>query len=242
MRLTAIVALLLGLLGTAGAWAQPRPDETPRLRALRLHQESAALYRAGRHREAAELLRVAYALHPEPIISYNLGRTLEALGDLPGAVGAYERYLATAGPVPDRAAVGARLEALRGRLAKLTPPASAPLVEGVPPRRRSPLRRAAPYAVTGAGLATLAVGSVLAGVAWHRYQDSTKDPGQVTASQKNAQAHDLALRANVTFAVGGAVALAGAVWLLIDRPWREAPRRPVEVRMGPGGVALSGRF
>ena len=241
MRGTAILALALIVLATGAVRAQPQPAASPRQRAARLHRESADLYRAGRYREAAEVLRVAYALHPEPVINYNLGRTLEALGDAPGAVEAYERYLATAGAVPDRAAVEARVQVLRARLATSTQPASAPLGDREPPRRGL-ARRVAPYAVTGVGAATLAVGTVFAGWAWHRYNDSTKDPGQVTASATHATARDWALRANVLLAAGGAVALGGAIWLLVERPWREAPRRSIEVSFGPGGMSVGGRF
>jgi len=246
MRSVPVLALTLALGAAGTAAAQPEP--TPRQRAIKLNEESAALYQAGRFREAADILRVAYRLHPSPTIVYNLGRALEGLGDVAGAVQAYEQYLATAGTVPDRAAIEARLRALRDRLARLTPPASGPSppTSGPgppPPRPRGPLRRLAPYGVAGLGVVTLGVGAVVAGVAWERYQTAKDDPGQVSAAATHARARDLARTANILFAVGGGVAVAGAVWLLLDRPWREAARdRAVTLLVGPGGLALAGAF
>src|SRR5678815_1823222 len=90
------LALLIAIALSAGihtATAQPDPPE--KTRALELFAESDQHYKAGEFEQAADLLRQAYDLYPEPLLLYNLARALEGLGDAEGAITQYERYLSS---------------------------------------------------------------------------------------------------------------------------------------------------
>src|SRR5512143_2470066 len=85
-------AAIFVLLSGVGA----RADQSERDRALELFDQSDRAYAAGDYGRAADLVRAAYALYPEPILLYNLGRALEQAGDTRGAIDQYTRYLAVA--------------------------------------------------------------------------------------------------------------------------------------------------
>ncbi|HVY46216.1 MAG TPA: hypothetical protein VHB21_10070, partial [Minicystis sp.] len=103
------MALALAL-AVAAAPRVARAQHDPR--AVELFRESAVRYREGRFREAAELLREAYAREPEPLLLYNLGRACEGMGDAACAIDAYKRYLRAAKAPPDRAAIEGRVATL----------------------------------------------------------------------------------------------------------------------------------
>src|SRR6266540_4033861 len=100
MRARRLVALVI-VLAAQTAVAQPSTADN-RTRALQLFDESATHYKNGEFEKAAELLREAYGLFPEPILLYNLARALESMGDLPGAIENYERYLTEEAQIDDR--------------------------------------------------------------------------------------------------------------------------------------------
>ena len=87
-------------------------------RALKLFEDSDKAYKAGKFEKAAELLREAYGLYPEPLLLYNLGRAQEGLGDAKGAIESYERYLKDAKQIKDRGAIERRVDTLKAQLAK----------------------------------------------------------------------------------------------------------------------------
>jgi len=84
--------------------AHAQPSTTDRERAVALFRESDAHYKRGEFERAAALLREAYALHPEPLLLYNLARALDGPGDFVGAIEQYERHLKLATGNPDRGA------------------------------------------------------------------------------------------------------------------------------------------
>ncbi|HEX5061798.1 MAG TPA: tetratricopeptide repeat protein, partial [Kofleriaceae bacterium] len=87
-------------------------------KALKLFEDSDKAYKAGKFEKAAELLREAYGLYPEPELLYNLGRAQEGLGDMQAAVDSYEEYLKVAKKIKDRAAIERRVETLKAQIAK----------------------------------------------------------------------------------------------------------------------------
>jgi len=91
-----IVFALLVCLSTTAALADDRD------KALKLFEDSDKAYKAGKFEKAADLLREAYGLYPEPLLLYNLGRAQEGLGDARGALESYERYLKDAKELKDR--------------------------------------------------------------------------------------------------------------------------------------------
>lgn len=86
--------------------------------AFKLFAQSEKLYRAGKFREAADLLEKAYALDPEPTLLFNRARALESAGDLAEAVVAYSLYLEKYPKAKDRVTVERRIETMRSQLAE----------------------------------------------------------------------------------------------------------------------------
>ncbi len=178
-------------------------------------------YREGRYEEAAEILSSLAASFPEPVLLYNLGRAYESAGQLEAAIEAYSRYLEVAPDAADADAVRARAGRLRERADAARAAASQPepppppvLVQSPRPPRR-PIARAAPWTLVGLGGAGLVAGIALAATARARNRNARDEPTQTRAADLDAQAQNLALAANVTLAVGGAVAIAGLTWGLV---------------------------
>jgi tetratricopeptide (TPR) repeat protein len=198
-------------------------------RAVALLNQSAEHYREGRFTEAAELLREAYEIEPEPVLLYNLARALEGLGDLDGAVEAYEGYLEGEPEANDRGAIEARLETLRRQIEALErveepepepdpdPEPEGPILddrgaEQEPSGGVSP----APWIVAGVGGAGLIAGAVLGVLAQLRHDDAIVAQIQTERVALAAEADDLALGANIGFAAGGGILLVGLVWGIIE--------------------------
>lgn len=211
------------------ALAEPSREEVRRARDL--FAASAVDYRAGRFAEAARLLREAYRLNPVPNLQYNLARALEGQGDLPGAIAAYRSFVATAGEVPDRAALEQRIltlerqvaekEALERQVAQRNDAAvgaSAPaeVRQSRRPAEPSRARKAAPWAVFGVGLAGLVTGAGLGAASRSEREDAVGDPVGLSAAASVDRARGFALGANLAFALGGALALSGGVWGIVE--------------------------
>lgn len=226
--------------------------DAARTRALELFQESADRYREGRFDEAAELLREARRLHPEPVLAYNLARALEGAGDLEGAVAAYRDYLAEAPDAADAPATRARLAGLERHLAEIRaveeerarlrqeqersrreiPP---------PPPARGP--EAAPWILTGIGAGGLIAGAVLGGVAVARNGDAQRAPTHAAAVAAAHDASGLATAANVTLIAGGVAALVGVIWGTVDLvTLPSANGTTATLQVGPGTIAVGGFF
>lgn len=247
------------------ATAQPTPDD--RARALALFRDSDAHYKRGEFEKAAELLREAYALHPEPILLYNLARALEGLGDFPGAIEQYERYLNAETEIADRGAIERRIATLRAQVERTRGPTSTgepapppplsdirtpapPVVAS--PSRGEPSRRAAapsgagrlPWVIAGAGGAVVGVGAVFGYLSQARHDDAVAAPVQADAAQLQDRARTFATVANVAFAIGGVAAVTGVAWGLYAR--RHDRGRPTvagaRLDVGPGTVAATWVF
>jgi hypothetical protein len=159
MRPAIVIVFLLGLAGVASA--QP---------ARQLYEEGLRHYGAGEYDEAIAKWEVAYQLSEAPLLLFNLGQAHRLKGDCALARAFYERYR-EAEPAPKNLEELLAAEALcpAEPVAETavppvveTPPVAPPppIVEPAPPpspRRRS--RRGQRIA----GLATAAVGVVLAG-------------------------------------------------------------------------------
>jgi tetratricopeptide (TPR) repeat protein len=243
--LVTIVLLSCAVAGPA------RADE--RERALELFGQSAEHYREGRFSVAVELLREAYALHPEPTLLYNLARALEGMGELDEAIVSYERFLRDAEDVEDRGAIERRLETLRRQRddqrelerARSGEGATVPEDDGlenataVEPRDASG-PGALPWVVAGVGVAALGAGVAFGAMAKAANDDAIEEPihERAVAFREDAESHQLL--ANVLLVAGGVVAAAGLLWGLIDLG--AGDEEDVAVGLGPGGVALAGRF
>jgi len=227
------VALGLLVLIPAAQAQETSPED--RERALDLFQESAQHYEEGRFGVAAELLREAYALHPEPVLLYNLGRALDGLGDAESAVEAYHNYLAAAPEAEDRPVVEERISILSAQ------------IETERRRRDGPTEPAGyqgagalPYALAIVGGAALAAGGILWLEAEDRHEAAAQDPVHESAARRAAAAEDFAVAGNVSFVTGLLMLAGGAAWIAVDLFVVEPAEARVSV--GPLGVTLRGRF
>jgi tetratricopeptide (TPR) repeat protein len=214
---------------------------------VRLFQQSDIHYKKGEFRQAVELLTEAYRLDPQPVILYNLGRANEGLGDLEAAATAYERYLREEKDVPDRGAIETRIATLRAQLAEYQRLAAdreherlaradveAQLAEARP-------ARVWPWVVTGVGAATLVAGAVLGALAMNRHRSAEGSASQLDAQTLQQEAERLATGANIAFAAGAAVTVAGAIWLLWPQT-EPGPRPRAQAWLSPMGGGIFLRF
>lgn len=256
-RMAATGCLLVLLIGpTMGARAQSPEGtaEAPRDRGVRLFQEAAGHYRAGRFRVAVELLRESYELHPEPVVLFNLARSLEGLGELADALDAYSRFLEASPNAPDRGAVEARIETLERLVREQREREAAAAAREAEPSSSTPRPPpvpsgpdeldAAAIVVTGAGGAGLLVGAILAGAAVTTHNQWVDAPSHASAIESLAEARDLAAAANVALAIGGALGLLGGVWLIVDAADSGGATETESVRVGvsAGGMHLDMRW
>jgi tetratricopeptide (TPR) repeat protein len=259
MRARRLVALVI-VLAAQTAVAQPSTPDN-RTRALQLFDESATLYKNGEFEKAAELLREAYGLYPEPLLLYNLARALESVGDLGGAVENYERYLAEATQIDDRAAIERRVVTLKEQLARTsapvhdetpTPPVNepppnetkaGPLATGAAIDDAAPPPSLAPWFVVGGGVTIVAAGGVFAYLAGSAEDDAHTAPIQEDASRSLDDARRDAKLANLLFIAGGVAAAGGVTWAVIDRRrggTRAAPTvAGARLQVAPAWVGLS---
>jgi PEGA domain len=102
MRFRAILssALLTACLLSARSgvvWAQVvEPSAADQARAAELKQKGDAAIESMRYGEAVEAYATAYAITKDPVLLYNRGRALQALGDFPGALEALEGFATAA--------------------------------------------------------------------------------------------------------------------------------------------------
>lgn len=233
-----------------GTWSSPARAQD-RDKALALFEDSDRAYKAGEFEKAAELLREAYELYPEPLLLYNLGRAQEGLGDTAGAVESYERYLAEAQEIKDRGAIERRVETLKAQLAKQREDARRRAAEEErrrreeeerrrnPPRPiddRTPLEKYGPWITMGSGGAIVLTGAYFGIRASNLHDDAVATPIQRDAAQLQDSAQHSATVANVLFVVGGATIASGLVWKLWQ--WRSGDTSSAQVKVGPGSVAF----
>lgn len=198
-----------------------------RQRAMELFEKSEERYRAGELEEAQRLLLEAYALDPNPVLQYNLGRVYEALGKLEEAAGAFRAFLDGTPDAPDRGAIERRIETLEKQIADRKAIESRERERGKkppppPPKPPPPVEDtgsgATPWIVAGAGAAVL-VGGVVAGVMANKaHDDAVEDPSFQGAQDSQDKAVTLARIANVGFVVGGAAIAVGVGWGLMGQP------------------------
>ena len=223
MARVCFVAILVVLL--PGALALAEPSAADKRRAGELAARSAESYKRGEYQVAVAQLRQAYALYPQPNLLYNLGRSLEKLGDAKGAIDAYEQYLSTADAIPDREAIAKRVAALKAELPaeaveKPPPPEKQPADEvvhaGGPAQQQQQQPRArstvAPWLTISAGVVIGGGGGALAAYAIDRHDAALRASTGVAAQRLQQTAQKSALAANVLVPVGAVIAVVGIVW------------------------------
>jgi tetratricopeptide (TPR) repeat protein len=254
-RLPCVLALALAVSATT-AHADAKKDK-----ALALFEKSDKAYKDGKFEQAVKLLEEAYKLYPEPLLLYNLGRAQEGLGDLPGAVASYERYLKDGKEIQDRGAIERRLETLKAQLAsrdeeqkrlaeeearrkqaeedrKQAEAERLRLEQQARANERSGLETWGPWITMGTGGALLATGFYFGARASSTHDDAVASPVQRDALELQHSAERSATIANVMFVIGG-VAIAGGIgWKIYQ--WRTGSETTAVVTATPTGAAIEG--
>jgi tetratricopeptide (TPR) repeat protein len=243
-RVLIVFAVLFGVWGTP-AYADDRD------KALKLFEDSDKAYKAGKFEQAADLLREAYRLYPEPLLLYNLGRAQEGLGDTTGAVESYEKYLAEAEQIKDRAAIERRIATLKAQLAKQAEDARQRREEEERRKReeeerrrnppppiddRTPLQIYGPWITMGSGGAMVLTGLYFGIHASTTHDDAVATPIQRDAAELQHSAERSATIANVLFVVGGAAIAGGVAWKIYQ--WQTGSSSSAQVVATPASVAL----
>lgn len=250
-----------------GRMLQPASKATavvdPARRVEALYAEGVALFRAGAYREALARFETAYGVLPVPNLLYNIGRSLEALGELDRALASYRRCMdhpESSGEARLRAAQ--RYESLvqaRVTGARATRP---PAVVGAQSTDEAPepvpgaWRRTVGWTIVPVGLAALAAGAVsfVLGARDHSSIEDLPgygDPEQVlgmTRSEALNRSADGRRKKEIAvglLAAGGALALAGGALLIWpaargERRAGEALSRPMVLGLEPVGSLTSG--
>jgi tetratricopeptide (TPR) repeat protein len=219
-RVLIVFAVLCGVWGTS-AYADDRDQ------ALKLFEDSDKAYKAGKFEEAADLLREAYGLYPEPLLLYNLGRAQEGLGDAEGAVESYEKYLADAKQIKDRGAIERRIATLKAQLDKQARDAKRRRQDEERRKReeeerrrnppppideRGPLATYGPWITMGSGGAAVLTGLFFGIRAQATHDDAVATPIQRDSAELQRSAERSATIANVLFVAGGAAIAGGVAW------------------------------
>jgi tetratricopeptide (TPR) repeat protein len=241
IRKALIVAGLLACCAAAPLSAVAGPKEEAK--AGQLFDKAEVEYQAGRFQAAIDLLLEAQRIAPDAVLDYNLARAYEGLGNLEASLASYKAYLVADPQSKDRGAVEARIKTIEAQIAerakKEADEKKPPPPQGEP--SREPDRPSAlPWLLAGAGALTLGAGGVLGGLSLARSSEAD-DPATsgVDAVALSEEASDFALQANVLFGVGGAIALAGAIWGIVDVVQTNNRNEPaVTVRLLPWGAAL----
>jgi tetratricopeptide (TPR) repeat protein len=264
-----VAVLATVLLGSAAAQAQkPEQPKTadPQADAAARYREGVAAFEAGRFAEALAAFTESYNLSSETDLLYNLGVCSEKVGDRDKAIAYYQLYLEEKPDAEDAPAVQARLLALRrgpADQAAAPPPAPPPQEAPAPAagddgagmpaeegRKRNP--NAGPAVLMGIGALVVVTGAATAASAYKKYKDLESTCSPDCSGGKVDGVRNVALAADIQFAVGGAAVVAGFLWWLLKTRHEESADggsagtarifpTPFAAADG-GGVTLEGRF
>jgi tetratricopeptide (TPR) repeat protein len=225
--------LILALALAAGA---PAGAATPQDEARAEFEAGRAAFRAGDFAAARGRFERAYALDPSPVLLYNLARACEESGDAERASTYFRQYLEREPNADDRAdverrirvmeAIVARERAAREAAAAKEAAAKAAAAAEPPPAAQEPppavTDEAAPGWLAPASWAAVGVGVAALGAAtWFGLEAGAAEDAHAEATTGRAKqdaaddAERNAALANVGFAVGGALVVAGAVGLFL---------------------------
>lgn len=209
-------------------------------------------YDEGRYEAALTHFTGAFELSERPELLYNIAQCYDRLRRDDEAITAFERYLATEPDADRRAAVEARLNALRAaRDSRQAPQAPSEPAAGdaepvtVTAAATTEADRgwlSAPTVTLGAGVVLGVTGGVLMLLGKQLGDEVEQAPvGSSRAKLQNDldSAEQQWVLGQVVLGVGVAAMAGGLVWLLVDSGPTEDS---VRVAVGPGSVQVGGRF
>ena len=246
------------LAAAPAAVAQPNLAET-------YFQNGTRAFAEHRYDEAARAFREALAISHRPELFFNLSRALEQQGDYAGALQALQDFSNGGAPGFDRVALAQMISTLQPLAARQREREAAALAAGrtpvvevrtverpvIEPRwyrveyRRSAVHAVVPWTLVGvgaalgiAGIAEALVGNGAATTL--RSVNSGSEPWSQGAADAQSSAGGDFTRAYILGGAGAALAVGGALWLILRGPGqrvevRDAPR----VSLAPAGLGLS---
>ncbi|MFK7985933.1 MAG: hypothetical protein AB8I08_07865 [Sandaracinaceae bacterium] len=211
-----LVVAVLGVLAPTGARAQVSE------RARQAVADAQALYEANRFEEAGAAFEAAYDVTAHPSMIYNAYVAYRDAGLPREALRTLRRHLALiAERDPERPRLEARLQGLEQQVsASPEPDIVSVQPDPVPPEPQPDSGDAtlAPAVVLAAGGVVLVTGAILAGVTAAEHESfvelCTGSCPELADDAASGQA--LALASDILLAVGGAVAVAGLIWLVVE--------------------------
>lgn len=222
------IVIVLGALAPSAALAQSASDEQARS----LFEAGRTAYEAGNFEDALRYFEESYALSQRAPLLYNIAQAADRLDRNARALEAYRGY---AERVPD----APNLEFVRGRIRVLeSSVAAGPRPSGVSP---SP----APWVIAAIGAALIGAGITMVVVASNDASAVNNAPdGSVWADYAGAAdgAVPISIAGQVLTYVGAAAIAAGIAWGIADLAGSGSSAETVTVTLGPGSVALAGRF
>ncbi|MDD5308169.1 MAG: tetratricopeptide repeat protein [Deltaproteobacteria bacterium] len=248
MRATILVCFVTGL------FALPATGRAELNKAKDRYKDGKALFEAGKIEEALAAFTDSYNASGNPDLLFNLGVCSERLGRKDKAVAYYELYLEEKPDAPDAADVRARVAALKAPPPRpveptteaANPPAPARPELVVAPVEEDDTGVPWPAVTVGAGALVLASGALTAILAYREYDFLKRECAPGCSDGRVEKARDMALAADIQFAVGGAAVVVGAVlWLTRDKGRGDVAGvsvRPVPGGSGGPGLAMAGRF
>lgn len=117
--------MLIAVLALVPALVDAKPRPTPKgKRAVKAHMNRATrAHEAGKFEVALTELQAAYALEPQPRLLFAIAQVQAKLEQCEGAIGNYEKFLATTKDKNQRSVVKQAIAACKSRLAAAAPPA-----------------------------------------------------------------------------------------------------------------------
>ncbi len=268
------LCLLLFSLAPALAEAQSSQSRDEDRRARELYENGVMLYDEGDYENAVFAWKEAYILSPRPLLLYNIANALERIGYWQEALDYLNRYRALA-PTEEREVLDRRMRSIERRLRERREEESleegrrTKLIEAEQSLRESTRSRSsaqpwqsaggaphpAPVVVAGFGLAGLAVGGVLGGLAVTARSDAMAlcapqndlvlCPTEVASYTAIDASYSLG--SDISLIAGGTLAATGLIAAIVEAGTRSQKRRAA-FRILPGGspqgasLTLVGRF
>lgn len=213
-----------------------------------------SLYHQGRTEEALVEFERAHEISGHPEFYYNIYLCHRDAGELRKAEASLSSYLEESPEVPNRGLLERRLTTLREQIAAEDQAAEAEaearramedaermVAEGPRMEYREP-NRTGPALLLGIGGGAILAGVGLGISALFLHDELEQDCfGSVCPYWKSDELDQLRRRTiafDVLIGLGGAMALGGMIWWLVDRPGQV----PVSASCGPFGCVVEGRF
>jgi tetratricopeptide (TPR) repeat protein len=238
MSMRSTVGFIVGcLIAAATPRVEAQEPSTRDAEARGLYDAGVSAYDGGRYAEALEHFQRAYELSGRAMLLYNIATAAERARQDELAVRTYEEFLANVPDTDLRERVETRIHELREQLARngdRSSTADSPAPAGADP---------APWIVVAAGAAVAVTGGVLLGVGLSDRAAVEDAPDGAIWSDGADEAYErgpaVLTSGIVLLPVGVALAAIGVVWAVAA----PSPRgEQASLRLGPGSVALSGRF